>query len=270
MCAFLFDHFKRKSRSTYAKTQKRKHAIECMYINTHHSIEESRSIPFNLDIFPDVVESIKITLASNHGRCRTAIAALGQIAKNMSVKFKDEIEKMLSKQIVKGMLLKESKSSDVNMPSGDEESWCDEESLPENTREKITAFKTMAKWLSGLKDGGLHAQKTFRLLSSFIKQKGDLLECGLSPAEMSWIRLSAGKAMLNICAQKGNDKKCSIEQFYMLSTLMIDPVEEVRALFVKKLVDRSPSLSADLEFMYVLSFIPTAFFIEFTNENWIL
>lgn len=94
----------------------------------------------------------------------------------------------------------------------------------------------MARWLLGLKKDVMSAQKTFRMLHAFIKQKGDLLEQGrLSAAEMSWLRLSAGTAMLKICEQKGVGDQFTAEQFYNLSQLMVDPVPEVREAFTKKL-----------------------------------
>lgn len=74
----------------------------------------------------------------------------------------------------------------------------------------------------GLKQDELSAQKTFRMLNAFIIHKGDLLQQGnLSEAEMSWLRLSAGTAMLKICEQKGVGDQFTAEQFYNLSQLMV-------------------------------------------------
>lgn len=209
-----------------------KHAIRCMFVNTQHSAEEDPSVSSNLDIFTDIVDSFKHTLDPEHENYRTAIVALGHIAYNLPNKFTVQIKNTISRRIVKELLVKDSDNSD-NQPTGE---WCDEDSLPEETRCKVEALKTMARWLLGLKQDVLSAQKTFRMLSAFIKQQGDLLQSGnLSPAEMSWLRLSAGKAMLKICEQKGVGDQYSTEQFYMLSTLMLDPVTEVRELFAKKL-----------------------------------
>lgn len=210
-----------------------KHAIRCMYVNTQASSEDESNLAANLDIFPDVVEAFKVTLDPNHENYRTAIVTLGHIAYNMPNKFTVQIKNTISRKIVKELLVKDSETTDENRPSG---VWCDEDSLPEETRCKVEALKTMARWLLGLKQDVLSAQKTFRMLTAFIKQQGDLLQSGnLSSAEMSWLRLSAGKAMLKICEQKGVGDQFSTEQFYMLSTLMIDPVTEVRELFAKKL-----------------------------------
>ena len=53
-----------------------------------------------------------------------------------------------------------------------------------------------------------------------------------NPAEKSWLRLSAGCAMLNICEQKGVGDKFNTEQFYTLSKLVTDPVPQVREQFL--------------------------------------
>lgn len=42
-----------------------------------------------------------------------------------------------------------------------------------------------------------------------------------SKAEMAWLRMAAGCAMLRICEQKGVGDQFTAEQFYTLSTLMI-------------------------------------------------
>jgi hypothetical protein len=80
----------------------------------------------------------------------------------------------------------------------------------------------MARWLLGLKNDVLSAQKTFRMLNAFIVNKGDLLQQGrLNKAEMSWLRLQAGCSMLKICEQKGVGDQYTAEQFYNLSQLMV-------------------------------------------------
>lgn len=114
--------------------------------------------------------------------------------------------------------------------------WCREDALPEETRCRVEGMKTMARWLLGLKADTLSAQKTFRMLNAFIVQKGDLLQSNkLSRAEMSWLRLAAGCAMLKICEQKGVGDQYSVEQFYNLSQLMVDEVSQVREIFATKL-----------------------------------
>lgn len=210
-----------------------KHAIRCMFVNTQSS-EVFKSYDPSIDIFPDIVESFKVTLNPDNEHYRTAIVSLGHIAYNLPEKFHVQIKNIISRKIVKELLVKEaSEGRPEGLSSSD---WCDEEDLPEETRCKVEGLKTMARWLLGLKKDVLSAQKTFRMLNAFISKKGDLLEQGtLSSAEKSWLRLSAGKAMLKICEQKGVGDQFIAEQFYNLSQLMSDPVMEVRDIFVKKL-----------------------------------
>ncbi|KAJ6650026.1 Sister chromatid cohesion protein PDS5 like B-B [Pseudolycoriella hygida] len=205
-----------------------KHAIRCMFVNSEGTENQS------FDVFADIVESLKTTLNPEHPNYRTGIVALGHIAYNLPDKFQVQIKNLISRKIVKDLLVKDTSSSEKSLSSDD--TWCTEEELPEETLCKVEGLKTMARWLLGLKQDVLSAQKTFRMLNAFIKQRGDLLESGnLSPAEMSWLRLSAGTAMLRICEQKGVGDQFTHEQFYTLSQLMIDPVPEVREAFARKL-----------------------------------
>lgn len=201
-----------------------KHAIRCMFVNTQISGDGSNAVAAadtnaSFDVFSDIVDAFKVTLDPSNENYRTAIVCLGHIAYNMPDRFNVQIKNIISRKIVKDLLVKDASSDKSDRPTT---SWCDEESLPEETRCKVEALKTMARWLLGLKQDVLSAQKTFRMLNAFIKQKGDLLEQGnLAPAEMSWLRLSAGKAMLKICEQKGVGDQFSAEQFYILSQLMV-------------------------------------------------
>lgn len=137
-------------------------------------------------------------------------------------------------QIVKELLVKEARESDYDVCES--EPWCSEDELPEETKCKIEGLKAMARWLLGLKQDMASAQKTFRMLNAFILHKGDLLQSGrLSKAEMSWLRLAAGCAMLKVCEQKGVGDQYTAEQFYNLSLLMVDEVKQVREIFAAKL-----------------------------------
>lgn len=229
-----------------------KHAVRCIFVNTVCEKKE----PEVGDIFPEIVENLKVNLDPTNEQYRTAIVCLGHIAYNMPDRFQVSIKNIISRKIVKDLLVKEDSENRQNIPHTE---WCDEESLPEETRCKVEGLKTMARWLLGLKNDVLSAQKTFRMLYAFIKTHGDLLDHKrLSPAEMSWLRLSAGTAMLKICEQKGVGDQFTPEQFYQLSHLMIDPVPEVRELFAKKLhkgLNKGiPHKSLPLDFMgfYVL------------------
>ncbi|KAK4304004.1 hypothetical protein Pmani_024024 [Petrolisthes manimaculis] len=114
--------------------------------------------------------------------------------------------------------------------------WVEEDDLTEETVVKMEGIKMLANWLLGLKSNDILAQKTFRLLHTFILHQGDLLKTGkMLKGEMAWMRLSAGCAMLKICKQKGVGDQVTIEQFYNLSLLMNDECPQVREHFAIKL-----------------------------------
>ena len=122
-------------------------------------------------------------------------------------------------------------------------------------------MKMMARWLLGLKNDVISAQKTFRMLTAFIQHRGDLIDSGrLSKAEMAWLRLSAGTCMLKICEQKGVGDQFTVDQFYWLSLLLADDCDEVRERFAAKLhrgLYRMPLRSLPLDFMGVYALAGT-------------
>ncbi|XP_012269752.1 sister chromatid cohesion protein PDS5 homolog B isoform X2 [Athalia rosae] len=212
---------------TFAETgtpKQAKQAIRCLFVNMAN-IHDS--------IFPEIIERIKNTLTPSSEHYRTSIVTLGHIAYNLPDKYQIQIKNMVSRKIVKELLVKENSEQTTDVIEGD---WCREELLPEETRCRVEALKCMARWLLGLKTDVLSAQKTFRMLNAFVVNKGDLLQQGrLSRAEMSWLRLQAGCSMLKICEQKGVGDQFTAEQFYNLSQLMVDEVPQVREAFGGKL-----------------------------------
>lgn len=205
-----------KAMATMGTPKQAKHAVRCMYVNT---VSTSSDASNAIDIFGDLVDAFKTSLNPQHTHYRTAIVALGHIAYNLPDKYQVQIKNIISRKIVKDLLVKDAPDKRKSTAT---EKWCNEDELSEETKCKVEGLKTMARWLLGLKQDVLSAQKTFRMLNAFIKQKGDLLDQGnLSPAEMSWLRLSAGTAMLKICEQKGVGDQFTAEQFYNLSQLMV-------------------------------------------------
>ncbi|KAK3923322.1 Sister chromatid cohesion protein PDS5-like protein B [Frankliniella fusca] len=201
-----------------------KQAIRCLYINVINNQDT---------LFAEILERIKEHLEPSSEHYRTAIVALGHIAYNLPDKNPVAIKNIVSRKIVKELLVKEY-ADWIGVDHDDP--WCREDALPEETRCRVEGMKTMARWLLGLKADSVSAQKTFRMLNAFIVQKGDLLSSNkLSKAEMSWLRLAAGCAMLKICEQKGVGDQYSVEQFYNLSQLMVDEVPQVREIFATKL-----------------------------------
>ncbi|XP_071446886.1 sister chromatid cohesion protein PDS5 homolog A isoform X2 [Hetaerina americana] len=224
-----------------------KQAIRCLFVN----------IVNNQDlVFTEILEKLKENLTHTSPYYRTAIVSLGHIAYNLPDKFPIQIKNIVSRKIVKDLLMKDLGERKHFM----DEDWCVEDELPEETRCKIEGMKMMARWLLGLKTDIMSAQKTYRMLSAFISHRGDLLEEGkLSKAEMAWLRLAAGCSMLKVCEQKGVGDQFTAEQFYNLSLLMNDEVLNVRETFANKLhkgLSRGiPQKCLPLDFMgyYVLA-----------------
>lgn len=200
-----------------------KHAIRCLYVNIN--VQNERPIP----VFTEILDSFKTTMIPEHPSYRTAIVSLGHIAYNLPQQYLIQIKNIISRKIVKELLVKDSTASSsssstaaTNKSHLSAEKWCTEDDLPDETRCKVEGLKAMARWLLGLKDDIPSAQKTFRMLHAFIKQRGDLLETKtIAASEMAWLRLSAGTAMLKICEQKGVGDQFTAEQFYMMSQLMV-------------------------------------------------
>lgn len=236
-----------------------KHAIRCLYVNSQCQVDDSeekahiKETKEMIDvIFSEIVDSLSSSLTPDNEKYRTAIVCLGHIAYNMPERFNIQLKNIVARRIVKDLLIKEVPENRDETP---DTNWCDEEVLSEEVKCRIEGLKTVARWLIGLKDNEMAAKKTFRMLSAFIKTKGDVLtQRNLTSCEMSWLRLSAGKAMLKICEQKGVGDEYNAEQFYTLSTLMVrsiskleissllifinfqnDHVMEVRETFMKKL-----------------------------------
>ncbi|XP_037953062.1 sister chromatid cohesion protein PDS5 homolog B-B [Teleopsis dalmanni] len=238
-----------------------KHAVRCIFINsqTVPLVDiTTATAPTVHPIFTEIIESFRTTLVPDCDQRQTKVVTLGHIAYNMPQAFMTSIKNMIARRIVKELLIKGvEEDRDCVLPDGD---WCSEEDLPYDTRCKLDGLKTMARWLLGLRTDEQAAQRTFRMLTAFINQRGDLLEQNrLCPAEKSWLRLGAACAMLKVCEQKGVGDQYSTEQYFNLSQLMHDPVVEVREYFVRKLHKGLgkglPNKSLPLDFMgyYVLA-----------------
>lgn len=229
-----------------------KHAIRCLHVNLTNQEP----------VFSKILDTLKEHLVTSSPYCRTSIVTLGHLALLLPDKFqKFQIKNIVSRKIVKELLLKNHGESGSSTVSDNLESWCDEDQLPEETRCKIEAMKMMARWLLGLKDDVMSAQKTFRMLTAFIVHRGDLFDSGrISKAEMGWLRLSAGTSMLKICEQKGVGDQFTVDQFYSLSFLLADDMVEVREKFATKLhrgLYRMPLRSLPLDFMGVYALAGT-------------
>ncbi|CRK92889.1 CLUMA_CG006304, isoform A [Clunio marinus] len=241
-----------------------KHAIRCLFVNSNsnsitnadkdnESVEETnrKRIKKQIDhIFQEIVDATNQNLNVSSEHYRTAIVSFGHIAYNLPERFNIPLKNIVSRKIVKDLLIGDLPDVRQHKAVGD---WCDEEQLSEEIRCRVEGLKAIARWLVGMKDNVVAAQKTFRMLCAFINKAGDILDKGqLSEAEKAWLRVAAGNAMLKICEQKGVGDEYNAEQFLTLSTLMVkkkfddnfssnlaffqnDPVLQVRELFLKKL-----------------------------------
>jgi len=224
-----------------------KQAIKCLHLNTTDNIEQ---------VFTEVLDKIKVNLNGEKNKnYLTAIVALGHLAFYLPDKFPVHIKNLVSRKIVKDLVM-----IDQTPARGGTEEWCAVEDLCLETQCKLEGFKMMARWLLGLKTDEVTAQKTFRMLNAIIDNGGDLLEEQKpNPAEKSWLRLSAGCAMLKICEQKGVGDQFTANQFYNISRLALDKVQQVREKFIHKLhkgLSRGiPNKCLPLDFMgiYALS-----------------
>ena len=233
-----------------------KQAIKCLHLNTTENIEQ---------VFTEVFDKIKENLNGEKNKnYLTAIVALGHLAFYLPDKFPAHIKNLVSRKIVKDLVM-----VDQTPARGGTEEWCSNEELCLETQCKLEGLKMMARWLLGLKTDEVTAQKTFRMLDAIIVSGGDLLENQKpNPAEKAWLRLSAGCAMLKICEQKGVGDQFTTKQFYNLSRLALDKVEQVRERFVQKLhkgLNRGiPNKCLPLDFMGIYAF-SGFLFIHFFN-----
>lgn len=239
-----------------------KHAIRCLYVNSNSTVQEKETdegeshqkrIKKLIDnIFQEIVDATNQNLQSTSEHYRTAIVSFGHIAYNLPERFNIPLKNIVSRKIVKDLLIGDLPEIREGKPEGD---WCEEDQLPDEIRCRVEGLKAIARWLVGMKDNVMAAQKTFRMLCAFISKTGDILDKGqLNEAEKAWLRVSAGNAMLKICEQKGVGDEYNAEQFLTLSTLMVrtfiehltqlsnnlnffqnDPVLQVRELFLRKL-----------------------------------
>ncbi|KAG0728388.1 Sister chromatid cohesion protein PDS5 B-B [Chionoecetes opilio] len=224
-----------------------KRAVHCLHINCTAESE---------DVFEKILEKIKEQLSFNSPNFRTSIVSLGHIAFHMPEKFLVPIKNIVSRKVVRELLMRNQTAAHTpgTIAREEAEEWVEEDELTEETIVKMEGIKMMARWLLGLKSDVISAQKTFRMLNHFIISNGDLLKTGkMLKYEMAHLRLSAGSAMLKICEQKGVGDQFTSEQFYNLSRLMNDESPQVRERFAiklhKGLVRGIPNKCLPLDFM---------------------
>ncbi|UYV72676.1 PDS5A [Cordylochernes scorpioides] len=147
---------------------------------------------------------------------RTAVVSIGHIAYHCPELFGSTIKSIVSKVIVKDLLM-----ADQDSPRESESMWGPADMLPEETRVKIQGIKLMARWLLGQKTATNSALSTLRLLCTILRHHGDLMERGhVSEMEKSWLRLTAALTMLKICQDPGYADIISPDQFQQLAQVL--------------------------------------------------
>ncbi|XP_063542691.1 sister chromatid cohesion protein PDS5 homolog A-A-like [Cydia strobilella] len=104
-----------------------KNAVRCLFVN----VPEQRSA-----IFTEILETLKGTLTPHSEHYRTAIVTLGHIAHNLPETFPLHIKNIVSRKIVKELLLVVRLGGGGPRAPDDEWCACAEEELPEETRSR--------------------------------------------------------------------------------------------------------------------------------------
>ncbi|GFW42255.1 sister chromatid cohesion protein PDS5 homolog B-B [Trichonephila clavipes] len=143
---------------------------------------------------------------------------------------------------------------DQDLPQEGKELWVPLESLREVIKIKMEGMKVMVRWLCGMRHMIHPAMSTLRLLSTVIAHNGDLMEKNsLSPAECSWMRVSAASCMLRLCREPTYAASLTLEQFTVLAFLINDKCPELCERFCSKLNKGLYSMKLPLEFLAILA-----------------
>ncbi|CAM1154204.1 PDS5A (predicted), partial [Pycnogonum litorale] len=223
----------------------------------HGNVKQAKSAVKCLDAVVDdkqsafklALEHLKNYLSLDSKYFRTALVSIGQIAYLCSDHFGNQIKSIVYKTVVKDLLM-----TDKEEPREEQELWMGFDMLPEETRVKMEGMKMLVKWLLGLKNHVNSARSALRLLSTCIRNKGDLMEKGhVCPGEKSWLRLTAATCMLKLVQESSYADVVTHEQFQGLAALMKDECKEVRERFATKLHKRLLALKLPLEYLGILS-----------------
>lgn len=223
----------------FGSPRQAKHALRC--INTL-CINKEQAVT-------NIFESIQSALDPENANYLTAIVSLGHIAQLFPDLFPNEIKSIVSKYIVKELLMK-----DRTQREATDESWCPDHQVSEETQAKVQAMKLLVRWLLGLKSNTSNSgTSTLRLLYVVIIHDGDLMENGLTnKPELSRLRLQAGCCMLKLAEEPCYADIIVKEQFQALALMLNDVCYQVRLRFANRLQKGLISLKLPLEYMSIL------------------
>uniref|UniRef100_A0A1B0D150 Uncharacterized protein n=1 Tax=Phlebotomus papatasi TaxID=29031 RepID=A0A1B0D150_PHLPP len=94
-----------------------KHAVRCMYVNMTSSVGSEGQNSEAGDVFAEIVETLKVNLSPEQAKYRTAIVCLGHIAYNIPDRFHVPIKNIISRKIVKELLVKDVPEDRKDIPS---------------------------------------------------------------------------------------------------------------------------------------------------------
>uniref|UniRef100_A0A0L8I015 Sister chromatid cohesion protein PDS5 homolog B n=1 Tax=Octopus bimaculoides TaxID=37653 RepID=A0A0L8I015_OCTBM len=218
-----------------------KHAIKCISIVYKHEKES---------ILQQVFEHVKKSLNPESANFLTSIVSMGHIAQICPGEFSTEMKNVVSKLIVKDLLMQD-RTQGVHV----HDSWYADHAISEETQAKVLAMKMLVRWLLGLRNNaGNSATSTLRLLYTVIIHEGDLMERGkINKPELARLRLQAGCCMLKLAEEPCFAELITREQFQALALLINDSCYQVRLRFAMKLNKGLLSLRLPLEYMSIFS-----------------
>lgn len=162
----------------------------------------------------------------------TKLAVINQLSKmapSIVEESNDEILK-ISRDLLLEVRTKSTKS---------ELDWQEDSILDIECQAKIYAIKILVARLQGNKDDEAVkslAIPVFKLLNSLIEKKGEITKMGTTPKHhKARLRLLAANQLLKLCVSENFDKILSPNDFYKLSYVAQDPIEDVRRGFIGKL-----------------------------------
>ncbi|XP_049838199.1 uncharacterized protein LOC126283006 isoform X2 [Schistocerca gregaria] len=134
------------------------------------------------------------------------------------------------------------------------EAWCERSALPFRTLAKIVAVKTLTLYHMSVASESV--EEFLSLLCEVVDKHGNISEdiC-LSNAESSWLRLTAGCALLKMSTDPAVWKKVSILHMATISSLILDENENVCVQFVRKLCHHLTNENFPVDFFAFFSLV---------------
>ncbi|XP_041360337.1 sister chromatid cohesion protein PDS5 homolog A-B-like isoform X3 [Gigantopelta aegis] len=217
-----------------------KHAIQCV----------SQICRDKEPILSQIFEHVKKNLDIESANYITSIVAMGHIAMLCPDKFSAEMKSIVSKVIVKDLLMQDRTEG---IPT--EESWYANHMVSEETQAKVQAMKLLVRWLLGIRSNAQNSgTSTLRLLYTVIIHEGDLMEQGaINKPELARLRLQAGCSLLKLAEETCFAEIIGREQFQALALLINDTCYHVRLKFSHKLHKGLLSMKLPLEYMSIFS-----------------